>query len=82
MSITINIDKAKDIQKDRWRIIRAPMLESLDVEFLKAVESGDVEKQNEIAEKKQELRDVTKTDLSEINTIEELKQVWPDCLEV
>ena len=82
MPIIINIDKAKEIQKERWRLARTPILESLDVEFLMAVEAEDKDKQNEIAVKKQELRDVTEIDLSEINTAEELKEVWPNCLKV
>jgi hypothetical protein len=41
------------------RAERAPKLEALDVEFMRAVEAGDAEKQAEIAAKKQALRDAT-----------------------
>ena len=78
--ITINLDKAKDIQKNRWREARKPLLTQLDTEFMRAVESGDIVKQQQIAAKKQALRDVTVTDLSTITTPEELKNVWPDIL--
>ena len=78
--ITINLDKAKDIQKNRWREARKPLLTQLDTEFMRAVESGDTVKQQQIAAKKQALRDVTVTDLSTITTPEELKNVWPDIL--
>ena len=78
--ITINLDKAKNIQKNRWREARKPLLTQLDTEFIRAVESGDVVKQQQIVSKKQALRDVTVTDLSTITTPEELKNVWPDIL--
>ena len=78
--ITINLDKAKDIQKNKWRTARKPLLEKLDTEFMRAVETGDTTKQQQIAAKKQALRDVTNTDLSSVTTPEELKNVWPDIL--
>ena len=78
--ITINLDKAKEIQKNRWRTARKPILEKLDTEFMRAVETGDTAKQQQIATQKQALRDVTTTDLSSVTTPEELKNVWPDIL--
>jgi len=62
--ITINLDKAKNIQKNRWREARKPLLKT-----------GDTTKQQQIAAKKQALRDVTNTDLSSVTTPEELKNV-------
>jgi hypothetical protein len=47
---------------------------------MRVVENGDTTKQQQIATKKQALRDVTTTDLSTITTPEELKNVWPDIL--
>lgn len=79
MSIIINPDKAKAIWKDKWREARKPILASLDVEFMKAVESGDSSKQAEIAAKKQALRDVTLTPING-TTPEEIKAVWPEVL--
>ena len=38
--ITINLDKAKDITKDRLRADRKPLLEAEDVKFMKAQETG------------------------------------------
>ena len=78
--ITINLDKAKEIQKNRWRTARIPILEKLDTQFMRAVETGDTAKQQQIATQKQALRDVTTTDLSSVTTPEELKNVWPDIL--
>ena len=78
--ITINLDKAKEIQKNRWRTARIPILEKLDTQFMRAVETGDTSKQQQIATQKQSLRDVTTTDLSSVTNTEELKNVWPDIL--
>jgi hypothetical protein len=77
--IIINPDKAKAIWKNKWREARKPLLASLDIEFMKAVESADTEKQAEIALKKQALRDVTQTEIVG-NTPEEIKAVWPSVL--
>jgi len=77
--IVVNPDKAKSIWKDKWREARKPLLASLDIEFMKAVESADTEKQAEIASKKQALRDVTQTEIVG-NTPEEIKAVWPSVL--
>jgi hypothetical protein len=57
--ITIDITKAKDIAKDNLRAERAPILASLDVSYMRAVESGNTELQTAIAEQKQALRDIT-----------------------
>jgi len=77
--IIINPDKAKAIWKDKWRVARKPLLASLDIEFMKAVELADTEKQAEIASKKQALRNVTQTEIVG-NTPEEIKAVWPSVL--
>ena len=77
--IIINPDKAKAIWKNKWREARKPILASLDIEFMRAVESADTIKQAEIASKKQALRDVTLTEITG-NTPEEIKAVWPSVL--
>lgn len=79
MSISINIEKAKDIWKDKWRDARKPLLDALDIEFVRALESGDTIKQAEIFEKKQALRDVTKTPIN-ATTPDEIKNIWPSVL--
>jgi hypothetical protein len=78
--ITINLDKAKEIQKNRWRTARKSILEKLDTEFMRAVETGDTTKQQQIVTQKQTLRDVTTTDLSSVTTPDQLKTIWPNIL--
>jgi hypothetical protein len=57
--ISIDMNKAKEIWKDYLRYERAPILEKLDLEFIKALESGNTEEQDKIKKTKQDLRDVT-----------------------
>ena len=78
--LIIDLDKAKASWIEKWRIAREPLLQQLDIEYFKAAESNNEALQTEIALKKQELRDVTKYDLSSVNNVAELKKVWPSTL--
>jgi len=79
--ITVNMTKAVEIKKDMIRQERAPKLAQLDVEFMRAVEAGDADKQAEIAAKKQSLRDATDDPaISAATTPDELKAVVPSAL--
>lgn len=70
MAIIIDIDKAKDITKDRLRQERKPLLEAQDVAFQRALEiNADT---SAIVAEKQRLRDIT-TLVDTANTVEELK---------
>ena len=55
MPLTVNINKAKDIWKDKIRTARKPKLEELDVQYMRAQEAGS--DTSAIVIKKQELRD-------------------------
>jgi len=70
MAIIIDINKAKDITKDRLRAERKPLLEAQDVAFQRALESGA--DTSAIVAEKQRLRDIT-TLVDTANTVEELK---------
>ena len=70
MAIIIDINKAKDITKDRLRAEREPLLEAQDVAFQRALESSA--DTSAIVAEKQRLRDITKL-IDNINTIDELK---------
>jgi hypothetical protein len=74
--ITININKAKEIKKDSLREERKPLLEALDIEYMKALEQNDTQKMQEVVAQKQALRDVTQhPDLLEVESVEELKNL-------
>lgn len=70
MAIQVNINKAKNITKDRLREERAPKLEALDVQFQRALEVGA--NTSEIATKKQALRDAP-AQVDSMTTVEQLK---------
>ncbi len=72
MTITINLNKAKEIKKDRLREERKPLLEAQDVLYMKAQESGS--DTTAIVTEKQRLRDITKL-ADEASSIEELKSI-------
>jgi hypothetical protein len=78
MSIRINISKAKDIKLDQFRLERQPRLEALDLAYIRALESGDIEEQERIKSEKKALRDVTKIVLPD--DINGLKNFKPDIL--
>lgn len=76
--VVLNISKAKDIHLNNFRKVRAALLQELDLEFLRAVELENKEKQRQISVKKMALRDVTETPLSDDPN--EIKKVWPSIL--
>ena len=79
--IQIDVNKAKEIVKDKIREARSPQFQALDVAFMQALEAGDTAALKEIAEKKQALRDLTKKpELQEAQTVPELISVWDETL--
>lgn len=81
MIITVDMAKARDIQRDRIREMRAPVLAELDIAYQRADEQGDAEAKADIAARKQALRDATKDPaIDAAKTPEELKAVIPDAL--
>ena len=70
--ITINIDKAKAITKDRLRAERAPLLQEQDVAFQRALETGA--DTAAIVAEKQRLRDITAL-ADTATTLDELKGI-------
>ena len=68
--ITINFNKATEITKERLRQERKPLLEALDVQYQRALESGTDTKA--IVAEKQRLRDITKIS---VTTLDELKEL-------
>ena len=68
--ITINMNKAKEITKERLRAERKPLLEVQDIKFMQAQETGS-DTIAIVAEKKR-LRDITKN-VDSCTTTDELK---------
>jgi len=70
MPITVDINKAKVITKDRLRAERKPLLEEQDILFMKAQEAGS--DTSAIVTEKQRLRDIT-NQVDSMTTTDELK---------
>lgn len=75
-TISINMSKAILIWKDKLRADRKPLLENLDVQYMRALEAGNTETISTIVNKKQFLRDITDDPRFEnANNIDDLKQI-------
>ncbi len=72
MGIIIDINKAKEITKDRLRAERKPLLEAQDVAFQRALESNA--DTTAIVAEKQRLRNIT-NQVDTMTTVEELKSI-------
>ena len=70
MGWAINIDKAKELTKERLRQERYPLLQKQDIEFQKAQETDN--DTSSIVAEKQRLRDITKQ-VDTMTTLDELK---------
>ena len=70
MGITVNINKAKDITKNRLRAEREPLLVEQDIAYMKALESNS--DTTVIVAEKQRLRDIT-NQVDSMTTTDELK---------
>ena len=70
--VTVNLDKAKEITKNRLRAEREPLLAAEDVNYMKALEQG--QDTSAIVAEKQRLRDITTLADSAVST-EELRAI-------
>jgi hypothetical protein len=73
-AVTVNLDKAKAITKDRLRQERAPLLQKLDVDYQRADEASEAAKKAEVVAEKQRLRDITQL-ADQATTLDELKAI-------
>ena len=71
MKVYIDLDRAKEIKKDKIREDRKLLLEEQDVLYMRALEANDAEAKNAIVLEKQRLRDITLR-VDECLTVEEL----------
>jgi hypothetical protein len=68
--IVVNLDKAKELTKEKLREQRIPLLQTQDIAFQRALESGA--DTSAIVAEKQRLRDITKI-VDTLTTLDELK---------
>lgn len=73
-------NKGEELKKEQFRNLRKPLLEKLDVQFMRALEVGDTSTIQIVTQKKSELRDVTSVDFSSYDTPQKLHEFIPDLL--
>ena len=79
MTISINLEKAREIHKNKIRIAREPEFAKLDTAFMRTVETGDTRKRAAITQQKKALRDATKNPaIEEATLLEEIKAAWDE----
>lgn len=71
-------ERALEYFKAEIRERREPHFQQLDIQFMRAVESGDTTLQSQIAEYKQTLRDLTDISLDSFETQSDLIALWPE----
>lgn len=77
--LSIDMTKALEIKKEHLREMRRPLLQELDISFLRYIESGDLPRAAAVAKQKQALRDITNdARLYQASSPEELKTCIPD----
>ena len=75
--ITEALATAKTLFKEKIREVRKPLLEALDVDYMKALEAGNSSAQTTAKNKKQALRDApAASDITNASNITELKAAW------
>jgi len=80
-AVEVDMAAARDIHRDNLRAERAPRLEALDVDYMKALEDADTAAQQGIASVKQSLRNVTSdARIEAASTPEELTALTLDVL--
>ena len=80
--VKVDMEKAKNIHMDNIRLIRNKELDKLDIDYVRALESGDIEGQEKVKSQKQYLRDIPQTFSLDTpnNKPDELKSLYPEVL--
>ena len=78
MSVTIDMTKAREIWRNKIRDARTEEFKLLDMQYMRADETGNVAAKATIAARKNLLRDAPNDSAIEnASTVEELSAVWP-----
>lgn len=78
--IEIDLKKAKERHIDLLREERDEKLKKFDVEFMRAMESGDQKWIDNVKDVKQRLRDMPNDPIFNVDSFEKLVEAYPDCL--
>lgn len=78
--IEINLEHAKLIWRALWQEKADPVLLALNNQYVAALVDADEDAQASIASQRQAILAGLETDLSSVETIEDLKALWPESL--
>ena len=77
--IEYDMEKARDIWKNKKRRARGPKLEEQDVKYMRALEANN--DTNAIVNIKEQLRNFpNKVEIEQAQTVEDLKEIWDTTL--
>ncbi len=77
--IEYDMEKARDIWKNKIRRARGPKLEEQDVKYMRALEANN--DTNAIVNIKEQLRNFpNKVEIEQAQTVEDLKEIWDTTL--
>lgn len=76
-----DIEKCKEVHKDKLRLERNKKLAALDAPMMRAMELEDLDQIAELKKLKQDLRDLPESfDMDSLNTLDEIRMYRPDIL--
>ena len=75
---TYSPNRALEVLKSEIRIRRTKLFNDLDVQYMRAIETGNTELQNQIVAQKEILRNLTDISIDGVTTREELIALWPE----
>lgn len=79
---TVNLEKAKKIWQKKVRRARDVKLKKLDIDWMQAMERGDIKIAASIAASKQVLRDLPeREEITKAESLQALQAFWPSILE-
>lgn len=74
---SLNLEKAKELFLNYLRYKRNELFPDLDLQYMRILETGNQTLMQEIVSKKQQLRDLTNIDFSDVTNSVQLKAKWP-----
>jgi hypothetical protein len=77
MAFILDIEKVKELFLNKLRRFREDKWSDLDISYMRALESGNQSKISEIVLKKEQLRNITDMNLSDVENLNDLKSKWP-----
>lgn len=77
---TYNPTRALEVLKAEIRRKRTLLFNDLDVQYMRALEAGNTELQNQIVSQKEVLRNLTDINIDGVTTREELIALWPESI--